>query len=160
MINLGAMEADKNQLDYTDRSILKLLIKDARMPFSEISKKLKVSNSLVHQRIGRLKKLEVITGSGLHIDPKKMGYNSCAYTGIVLSEARLSEKVAAKIERIEEVVECHYVSGKYALFVKVYAFDNDHMRKVLYEKLHSIEGVSSTDTFMSFKTYFDREVGV
>lgn len=151
---------EKSQIDYTDKRILQELMFDARIPFMDLAKKLKVSNSLVHQRVKKLKDRGIIQGSGIKIDPSKLGYLSCAYTGIVLKEAKFCEEVANALEKVPEVVECHYVSGKYALFVKLFALDNDHMRIVLYEKLHQINGVSSTDTFMSFKTYFDREIGI
>jgi Lrp/AsnC family transcriptional regulator for asnA, asnC and gidA len=58
------------------------------------------------------------------------------------------------------VVECDFVSGKYAVFVKVFAADNEHMREVLYEKIHQIEGVSGTDTFISFGAQFSRSVPI
>ena len=150
----------QSHIDYTDKEILKTLLEDARIPYLDIAKKLKVSNSLVHQRIKKMKEKGIISGSVISLDPKQLGYLSCAYTGIVLKEAKYCEEVAKKLEEVPEVVECHYVSGKYALFVKLFAFDNDHMRIVLYEKLHQIDGVTGTDTFMSFKTYFDREVGI
>lgn len=146
------------QLDYTDKRIIDELTKDARISYLELSKKLNVSNSMVHQRIKKIKDAGIISGEGLKISPEKAGYKSCAYTGIVLTEARFCDHVANELEKIPEVAECHYVSGKYALFAKVHAIDNEDMRLVLYDKIHRIEGVSSTDTFMSFQTYFDREL--
>lgn len=149
-----------NQLDYLDKEILRLLIKDARIPYTDMAKKLKSSNSLIHQRINKMKKLGLIEGSGIKVNPSLLGFQTCSYTGIVLKEARLSQKVAKALERVPEVVECHFVSGNYALFIKIYTKDNDHLRKVLYNAVHPIDGVSSTDTFISFESFFDREVPV
>lgn len=148
----------KYQLDFTDRQIIDELTKDARISFLELAKKLQVSNSMIHQRVKKIKEAGIISGEGLKIHPEKAGYKSCAYTGIVLTEARFCDHVSKELEKIPEVVECHYVSGKYALFAKVHAIDNEDMRQLLYDKIHRIEGVSSTDTFMSFQTYFDREL--
>lgn len=146
------------QLDYTDKKIIDELTKDARISYLELAKKLNVSNSMIHQRVKKIKEAGIITGEGLKVSPEKSGFKSCAYTGIVLTEAKFCDHVSMELEKIPEVVECHYVSGKYALFAKVHAIDNEDMRMVLYDKIHRIEGVSSTDTFMSFQTYFDREV--
>ena len=149
-----------NQLDFVDKEILRLLKSDARQSYVEIAKVLKVSNSLVHQRIVKMKQSGLIKNATLTIDEKLLGYNACSFTGIVLKEAHYAKQVVEELQLIPEVVECDYVSGKYAVFVKVCAADNEHMREVLYEKIHQIEGVSGTDTFISFGAQFTRSVPI
>ena len=149
-----------NQLDYTDKQILLALKADARKAFSKIADELNISNSLVHQRIKKMKTDGVIKKADLILDEIKMGYNTKAYVGIRLKEARFAEKVVHKLKDIVEVTECNFVSGKYAIFVLVYAKDNNHLRSVLYEQIHEIEGVGGTDSFICFSTNFDRSVPV
>ena len=149
-----------SQLDYTDKQILLALKADARKAFSKIADDLKISNSLVHQRIKKMKEDGVIKKADLILDEKKIGYSTKAYVGIRLKEARFATKVVKSLEDIVEVTECNFVSGKYAIFVLVYAKDNDHLRSVLYDQIHEIEGVGGTDSFICFSTNFDRSVPV
>jgi Lrp/AsnC family transcriptional regulator for asnA, asnC and gidA len=149
-----------SQLDYIDEQIIEQLKKDARIPFSKIADTLKVSNSLIHQRVKKMKEDGVILKTDIILDEKAVGYQTKCYTGIRLKEAHYADQVVAGLEQIEEVVECNFVSGNYALFVLVFAKDNDHLRSVLYEKVHKIEGVAGTDTFISFTTNFKRSVSL
>jgi len=149
-----------SQLDYKDKQILLALKADARKAFSKIAEDLKISNSLVHQRIKKMKEDGVIKKADLILDEKKIGYSTKSYVGIRLKEARFADKVVNKLKDIVEVTECNFVSGKYAIFVLVYAKDNDHLRSVLYDQIHEIEGVGGTDSFICFSTNFDRSVPV
>ncbi|MFD0964192.1 Lrp/AsnC family transcriptional regulator [Pseudofulvibacter geojedonensis] len=150
----------KNQFDYIDQQILLKLRSDARKAYSQIAEELKVSNSLIHQRVKKLTETGVIKKADLILDEKKLGYNTKAYVGIRLKEARFATKVVEKLREIKEVTECNYVSGKYAIFALVYAKDNDHLRSVLYDQIHEVDGVGGTDSFICFTTNFDRSVPV
>jgi len=149
-----------SQLDYIDQEILLALKKDARKAYSKIALELNISNSLVHQRIKKLKDDGLIKKADLLLDEKKLGYSTKAYVGIRLKEARYAEKVVNALQTIPEVTECNYVSGKYAIFVLIYSKDNDHLRSILYNQIHEIEGVGGTDSFICFTTNFDRSVPV
>ena len=139
-----------NQLDYVDQEIVLSLKKDARKAYSKIAQELNISNSLVHQRIKKLKADGLIKKSDLILDEKKLGYSTKAYVGIRLKEARFAEKVVLALQKIPEITECNYVSGKYAIFVLIYSKDNDHLRNILYNRVHEIEGVGGTDSFICF----------
>lgn len=152
--------AANNQLDYVDERILIELSLDSKKSYIQIAKKLNVSNSLIHQRINKLKAQGILKGFNVSIDAKKLGYNTAAYMGIVLKEASQSYQVAKELTKIPEIIECNFVSGKYALFIKTVAINNDHLRRILYEKVHLIEGVGSTDTFILFGSEFKREVPI
>lgn len=145
-----------NQLDFLDREILKKLNADARLSFTILAKELKVSNSLVHQRIRKLQESGLLVGYKVRLDAKKLGFDSITYTGIVTKEARFAYTIAEELEKIPEVVECHWVSGKYALFIKIVAHDNEDLRRILYERIHRIDGVGGTDSFISFGLAFDK----
>lgn len=149
-----------NQLDYIDEQILLALKADARKAFSKIAEDLNISNSLVHQRIKKMKEDGVIKKADLILDEKKMGYNTKAYVGVRLKEAIYAEQVVNVLAEVKEITECNYVSGKYAIFVLIYARDNDHLRSILYNKVHHVEGVAGTDSFICFTTNFDRSVPV
>lgn len=148
------------QLDYVNKEIIRRLTEDARLPYSELAKQLKISNSLVHQRIRKLQEMGIIKGFSLELNPKALGYESFTYTGIVTKEAHYAYSIAENLKKIPAVVECHWVSGKYALFIKIVARNNEDLRKILYEQIHKIEGVGSTDSFISFGAAFEKNVEV
>ena len=147
-----------NQIDFTDKQILKKLRQNARKAFSQIAKELKISNSLVHQRIKKLQKEKVIKEATFVIDEKALGYHTKSYTGIRLREAHFAEEVMFKLEDIEEITECNYVSGNYAIFILIFAKNNEHLKELLYEKIHQINGVAGTDTLICFDTKFKRNI--
>ncbi len=149
-----------SQLDYIDQQILLALKADARKAFSKIADELKISNSLVHQRIKKMKDDGIILKADLVLDEIKIGYNTKSYVGIRLKEAQFADKVVEALKEIDEVTECNYVSGKYAIFVLIYAKDNDHLRSVLYDKVHEIDGVGGTESFICFTTNFDRSAPI
>ncbi|AUC85147.1 AsnC family transcriptional regulator [Polaribacter sp. ALD11] len=150
----------ENQIDYIDKQILIQLQTDGRKAFSQIAEELKISNSLVHQRIKKLTDAEIIKNAEFLLDEKKLGYKTKSYTGIRLREARFAKSVMEELIKINEIVECNYVSGNYAIFILIFAKDNEHLREVLYEQVHLINGVSGTDTFICFDTGFKRNLPI
>ena len=150
----------RNQLDDIDLKILDIISKNARTPFKDVAAEVGVSRAAVHQRVNRMIDLNVIIGSGYHIDPKKIDLKTCTYIGIFLEKGSLYSTFAEKLKLIPEIVECHYTTGQYAIFVKVYAKDNEHLRDILSDKIQKISGVASTETFISLDETFNREVPI
>ncbi len=150
----------KHQLDDTDIKILEIITKNARLPFKDVAVECGISRAAVHQRVNRLIEMEVITGSGYQIDPKKVDYHTCTYIGIFLDKGGIYETVAEQLRKIPEVVECHYTTGKYAIFAKVFARNNEHLKQILSANIQKIQGVTSTETFISLEETFKREVPI
>ncbi len=147
-------------IDSLDRKILSILTKDARVPFLEIARSCGISGAAIHQRVQRLIRLGIISGSQFTVNPKKMGFKTCAFVGIFLDNAALFNNVSEKLLQIPEITQCHYITGQYAMFVEVYARDNDHLRVVLADKIQAIKGVSRTETFISLDVLIDRQLPV
>ena len=143
----------RNQLDDIDLKILDIISRNARIPFKDVAAEVGVSRAAVHQRVNRMIELSVIVGSGYHIDPKKI-------IGVFLEKGSLYSTVTEKLKLIPEIVECHYTTGQYAIFVKVYAKDNEHLRDILSDKIQKISGIASTETFISLDETFKREVPI
>jgi len=149
----------KTSLDATDRKILKFLIKNARMPFLEIARECGISGAAIHQRIRKLDESGVILGSRLIVDPRTLGFDVCAYIGIRLESPKELSQTQEQLQNIPEIVECHFITGSYSLFVKLYCLDNDHLMRVI-NTIQGISGISSTQTYMSLKEAFQRQVYV
>ncbi len=148
------------KFDPIDVRIMNELTLDARIPYSKLAKKLNVSNTLIHQRIKKLKDTGVIKKATFPIDPLSLGYETSAYTQIMLTSAKHHKKIEAELSKIPEIIECVNIAGRYALLVKIYARNNRHLRDVIYEKIQPLEGVEGTNTIFSFETAFSRNVPI
>ena len=150
----------RNNLDQIDLHILDIITNNARIPFKDVAAEVGISRAAVHQRVNRMIEMKVITGSGYHIDPRKVDFKTCTYVGIFLEKGGYYEDVARQLQDIQEIVECHYTTGQYAIFVKVYARDNEHLKEILSGKVQKISGISSTETFISLEETFKRQVPI
>ena len=148
------------QLDNIDRKILSFLIKNARMPFLEIARECNVSGAAIHQRVKRLEANGVITGSRMLVKPQAIGLNVCAFVSVSLSEANKYPEVIAAFGKISEVVECHFVTGKHNLLIKIYCFDHDHLMQILLNTIQKIPYVQQTETLISLDQAIERQVWV
>ncbi len=148
------------QIDPVDQKILSFLVKNARMPYLEIARECGVSGAAIHQRVKRLENNGVITGSRLLVKPQALGLNVCAFVSISLAEADKYLEVVASLKKIPEIVECHFVTGKYALLVKIYCLNNDHLMEVLLRTIQKIPYIQATDTMISLDEAIDRQVWV
>jgi len=149
-----------SRLDQIDLHILNIITKNARIPFKDVAAEVGVSRAAVHQRVNRMIDLQVIVGSGYFVDPKKVNYKTCTYVGIFLEKGSLYVNVVENLKMIPEIVECHYTTGKYAIFIKVYARDNAHLKEILSDKVQKIPGISSTETILSLEETLKRQVSI
>ena len=147
-------------LDAIDRKILKYLVKNARMPFLEIARECGISGAAIHQRIKKLEDMGVIQGSRLVVAPKSLGFDVCAFISIRVSDITRQQDTVERLKEIPEIVECHYITGSYNLMVKIYCLDNEHLMRTIFDKILLVEGVSSTQTYMSLNESFQREIHV
>jgi Lrp/AsnC family transcriptional regulator, regulator for asnA, asnC and gidA len=150
----------RNNLDDIDIKILDIITQNARIPFKDVAQKVGVSRAAVHQRVNKMIEWGVIIGSGYYINPRKVDYMTCSYVGIYLEKGGLFSEVVKKLKLIPEIVECHYTTGQYAIFIKVYAKDNAHLKDILSSQIQKINGVASTETFISLEESFKRTIPV
>ncbi len=146
-----------HQLDELDEKILKIIMNNARIPFLEVARACNVSGAAIHQRVQKLTNLGIIKGSEYIIDNVKVGYETSAYMGLFLKDPGDFDKVVSALSVIPEVVECHYTTGEYDLFIKLYAKNNQHLLEIIHKKLQPI-GLSRTETLISFKEAFRRQI--
>ncbi len=153
---------DDFHIDSLDRRILTLLIEDARTPFVEIARRCNVSGAAIHQRVAKMQEAGIISGAHFKLSPKAMGYLTCAFIGIQVNLVSNSthNKVYQQIMEIPEIVECHHISGKYSLLVKIYTHTNEHLKQIIIEKIQSIPEITFTETFISLEAGFERSLPV
>ena len=148
------------KIDGIDKKILRMLMEDARRPILEIARKIGISGAAIHQRLRKLERSGLIQGSKFLINPKVMGYTTMAYVGIYLDKAMSNPMAVKELEKIPEVLECHYTTGDWSILVKILCKDNEHLMHVLNKNIQQISGVSRTETFISLAQQIDRQIAI
>ncbi|MCM1036487.1 MAG: Lrp/AsnC ligand binding domain-containing protein [Bacteroides sp.] len=149
----------RQTFDNLDLSILRHLSTNARKPYLEIARECGVSGAAIHQRIQRLTANGVLRGAESMVDPAALGYETCAYVGIFLRDPSQFGSVVEALQAIPEIVECHFTTGQYDIFVKLYARNNDHLLHLLQNQIQAL-GLARTETLISFKQVFRRQIPV
>lgn len=148
------------KIDKLDRKILEIIAQNARIPFKDVAEICGVSRAAIHQRVQKMVEMKVIVGSGYHINPRVLGFNTCTYIGVKLEKGSMYKDVVPELEKIPEVVECHFTTGPYTMLIKLYARDNEHFMELLNGRIQEIPGVISTETLISLRQSFKREIPI
>lgn len=148
------------KIDNLDKKILEIISNNARIPFKDVAAECGVSRAAIHQRVQRLIDMGVIVGSGYHVNPVSLGYNTCTYVGITLERGNMYQRVCSEFAKIPEIVECHYTTGPYTMLIKLYARDNAHLMELLNNRLQEIPGVMATETLISLNQSIKKEVPI
>jgi Lrp/AsnC family transcriptional regulator for asnA, asnC and gidA len=146
------------EIDNTDLKILEILMQDAKKPYTEVAKKVFVSQGTVHVRMTKLEQAGVVEKTTLKINYSKLGYDITAFIGIYLQKSALYEQVLEKLKGIPEITNIHYTTGNYSMFVKIHCKDTNHLKEVLHEKMQMVEGIERTETMISLEESLDRSL--
>lgn len=148
------------KIDNLDKKILEIISCNARIPFKDVAAECGVSRAAIHQRVQRLIDMGVIVGSGYHVNPVSLGYNTCTYVGITLERGSMYKNVVEEFRKIPEIVECHFTTGPYTMLIKLFARDNAHLMDLLNNCLQEIPGVTTTETLISLTQSIKKEVPI
>jgi Lrp/AsnC family transcriptional regulator for asnA, asnC and gidA len=146
------------EFDNTDLTIIGCLQEDAKIPYTKIAEKAFVSDGTVHVRVKKMEKLGIITGSTININFNKLGYDLLAFIGVFLEKASDYKTVQDALDRVPQVIEAHYTTGNYSLFLKLLCKNTHELREVLNTQIQSIEGVTRTETIISLESTINRSL--
>ena len=146
------------EIDNIDLKILALLSEDAKIPYTEIAKKVYVSGGTVHVRMRKMEEMGIVRGTTLNMDYSKLGYDITAFLGIYLERGSLYNEVVDQLKEVPEVVKIHYTTGNYSIFIKIHCRDTKHLREVLHDKIQKIEGIVRTETLISLEESLNRHI--
>jgi len=146
------------EIDNVDLKILNLLMEDAKLPYTEVAKKVFVSGGTVHVRMKKLEEMGVVKGTTLMMDYSKLGYDVTCFMGIYLEKSSLYDTVVEQLKLIPEIVKIHYTTGNYNIFIKIHCKDTKHLKDVLHDKIQKVEGIERTETFISLEESLNRHL--
>lgn len=147
-------------IDKLDLRIIQHLMHDANISYADLGKRLFVSAGTVHVRIKKLHDNGIVSGTRMHVDLKKLGYDVIAFIGIYLEKSSLYDVVAKDLKKIPEIVRMNYTTGNYSIFAEIVCRDIAQLRSVLHDELQKIKGIERTETFISLEESLQRNVQV
>lgn len=148
--------AKNYEIDNTDLRILEILTQDAKKAYTEVAKKVYVSQGTVHVRMNKMEEAGIVERTTLRLNYSKLGFDITAFIGIFLQKSALYERVLSELKKIPEITNIHYTTGNYSMFVKIHCRDTNHLKEVLHDKMHQVEGIERTETMISLEESLDR----
>lgn len=148
------------QIDNIDRSILSILMKNAKTPYTEIAKKLLVSAGTIHVRMKKMEEAGIVVKSRLEVNYELLGYDLTAFLGIYLEKGSDYKEVINQLNEVPEIVEAHYTTGVYSIFAKIRCKNTKHMRHVLNEEIQPVQGIQRTETIVSLEQSIDKQISL
>lgn len=142
-------------LDEVDRQILKLLQVDCKMALAKLGEKVGLSAPSVVERIRRLESEGFIKGYHAGLDARRLGIDITAFIGLSIDRSDVIGGFEKKVADLEDVLECHHVTGEHSLLLKVKT-RNTRSLETLISRLRSIHGVARTHTYVVLSTPFER----
>jgi Lrp/AsnC family leucine-responsive transcriptional regulator len=139
------------ELDSIDRHILAVLQEDCKLSLAKIGERVGLSAPSVTERIKKLEESGVIRGYTAILDARKLGKDITAFIGVFVDHPKLIGKFEKDIAQIEDVQECHHVTGEYTLLLKIKT-ENTSTLETLLRKIRSMEGVTRTETSIVLRT--------
>ena len=148
------------KLDNIDKGILEILMKNAKISYTEIAKKLIVSTGTIHVRMKKMENYGIVKKIKLEINHEKIGYDLTSFLGIYLEKGSNYNYVINELNKIKEVVEAHYTTGIYSIFVKIICKNTKHMREILNDKIQQITSIQRTETIISLEQSIDKRISL
>jgi Lrp/AsnC family transcriptional regulator, leucine-responsive regulatory protein len=143
------------EYDATDRAILELLQENCKQPLAAIGEKVGLSAPAVVERIHKLEEAGVVVRYTAVLDPRKLGRDITAFIGVSTDRPGAIDRVEAQVGAMDEVLECHHVTGGYTLMLKVKTRNTESLERLI-DSVRSLDGVSRTETMVVLSTHTER----
>jgi len=139
-------------LDAIDRKLLALIQDDAKLSQAELAKAVGLTAPSVNERIRKLERAGVIRGYVALLDERKLGQDITAFVEIFIEHPKFESSFIEAVGDLDEVLECHHITGEFSLLLKVRVKDMAAFRRLLIEKLNTVRGVRQTRTLIVLAT--------
>ncbi|MBP6385260.1 MAG: Lrp/AsnC family transcriptional regulator [Pseudarcicella sp.] len=148
------------KLDQIDHKVLEILQQNAKITNAQLSKEVGLSPAPTLERVKKLEVSGVIQSYHAQLDREKVGLGVTTFVSITLTGHRkqVTESFVAQINGIQEVIECHHITGSGDFLLKIIAKDISSYQKLMLEKINEIEEVASTQTMVILSTFKESKV--
>ena len=152
MTNSRTLVENGSDLDAIDRRILSLLQTNAKISQAKMAEAVGLTAPSVHERIRKLERGGYIRGYVALLDERKLGHDVTAFVEVFIEHPRYEGGFIESVRDLDEVLECHHITGEFSLLLKVRVADMGAFRRLLIEKLNSVRGVRQTRTLIVLAT--------
>ncbi|CAJ3707313.1 AsnC family transcriptional regulator [Burkholderia pseudomallei] len=137
-------------LDKLDRRILKLLQEDGRMAMKDLAERVGLTVTPCIERVRRMERDGVITGYHARVDPSQLGASLLVFVEITLDHknGNMFEQFRREVMKIDEVLECHLVSGDFDYLIKARIGEMADYRKLLGDILLQLPGAVQSKSYV------------
>ena len=139
-------------MDAIDKKIMSLLQEDCSISQARIASAVGLTAPSVNERMRKLEESGIIRKYVAILDQEKMGFDITAFIEVFIEEPRYERLFAEKMRKIEEVQECHFVSGEGSCLLKVKTQNRLSLKNLLLDKINSMKGVRETRTIIVLST--------
>jgi Lrp/AsnC family transcriptional regulator, leucine-responsive regulatory protein len=139
-------------LDAKDRAILALVQRDGKLAQAEIARRVGLSTAAVNERLRKLENSGVIRRYAALVDPPALGVSLVAFVEVFIEHPRFETGFIDRMLKLDEVQECHHITGEFSLMLKVRVRDMEALQELLLRRLNALEGVRQTRTVMVLST--------
>jgi Lrp/AsnC family leucine-responsive transcriptional regulator len=148
------------KLDQIDRKILEILQSDAKITNAQLSKEIGLSPAPTLERVKKLEISGLIKSYHAQLDPEKIGLGITTFVQVTLvgHKKMFTDAFVVKINQIDEIIECHHITGTGDFLLKVISKDITAYQKLMLERVNEIEEVASTQTMVILSTFKDSKV--
>lgn len=145
-------KVENGSLDPTDRRILAMLQDNAKIPQAEMAKAVGLTAPSVNERVRKLERAGYIRGYVALLNERKLGHDITAFVEVFIEHPKFEAGFIEAVSTLDEVLECHHITGEFSLLLKVKVADMAAFRKLLIEKLNTVRGVRQTRTLIVLAT--------
>lgn len=145
------------KLDKTDRKILDILQQNGKITNAELAQRIGLSPAPTLERVKKLEKAGVIKSYHAKLDNSKIGLGVNTFVMVSLKGHNKDniDRFIASIEDIDEVIECHHLTGTSDFILKIIAEDIPSYQKLMLEKVSNIEVVDNLQSMIILSTFKD-----
>lgn len=149
------MRHEIHDLDEIDRALLGHLMDDCKQSLAALGEKVHLSPPSVLERVRKLEEAGVLRGYHAEVSPKAVGLDIGSFIGVGIDHPRSIPGFEKQIAEMPEVLECHHVTGRHTLMLKVRTADTGSLHQLI-SRLRELPGVARTETMVVLATQIER----
>jgi Lrp/AsnC family transcriptional regulator, leucine-responsive regulatory protein len=148
------------KLDKTDRKILEILQANANITNAQLAQEIGLSPAPTLERVKKLEQAGIIKSYHATVDNARVGLGVSTFVMVSLKGHNKEniEKFVKAIAKIEEVIECHHVTGAGDFILKIVSSDIPSYQQLMLDKVTNIEVVDSMQSLVILSTFKDSKI--
>jgi Lrp/AsnC family leucine-responsive transcriptional regulator len=146
---------EAHELDSIDLQILSILQEHGRISHVKLGEQVGLSAPSVIERVKKLEDSGIISGYHASVDARRLGRDVTAFIGVSISHPKTIALFEETIDLLEDVLECHHVTGEHTVLLKIKTANTSSLEKLI-RTIRLIEGVARTETMVVLSTHTER----